>query len=370
VRPQCPRDGIASTVFSYRVMTGRHAFERHRNEANEVPGNRMPGPLRSGKRIADRLRQPGRLKYFKSIAREGLWRAHPDPVTPLHPSWFLEPQSLKLALIRWPTAYDWPNAERWVDTLVAGLRAHVQVDLAELPQPYRNIVMIEVWLNGKRHDVAIDYADRSHIDEAARRNCELYFKMQFLAEGYDDETVVPGGFPPSWPSLYGYLGRLRRVRARQSFTTDVYGRFSAVFAAKTRRRAVELLREQNLFQYGGGFEMVRYGTHLNEVASAKICIDLPGKGDFCFRLIDYLAVGSCVIGPRPSTILHAPLTNGVNVLYCADDLSDLVSLCATYLGREQEREQIARAARVHFDRYLERTQWAAYYLHTVLKRLR
>jgi Glycosyl transferases group 1 len=332
-------------------------------------GGHIHGPLRRAERLANRLRQPGRIDYFQALAREGLWRARPDPVIPLRPSWFLDPEALELARIRWPTVYDWSNAGRWVDTLVAGLNAHTQVDLAELPQPYRNIVMIEVWLNGRRHDVAIDYADRSHIDEAARRNCDLYFKMQFLAAGYDDEAIIPGGFPPSWPSLYRYVGHLRRVRSSQKFTTDVYGRFSAVYAAETRRRAVELLREQKRFQYGGGFEMVRYSAHLNEVAKAKICIDLPGKGDFCFRLIDYLAVGSCVIGPRPSTILHAPLTEGVNVVYCADDLSDLVALCAVHLEREEVREKIAQAARVHFDRYLERTQWAAYYLHAILARL-
>jgi len=323
---------------------------------------------RTAQRVLKRLAAPGLFPRLHSVAREAFWHACPKSVTPLPPSWPLDRDRLRRTIVRWPVAYDWPDAVRWMETLLSGLRTHVQVEFADLPQSYRNIVMIQLWLDGKRHDIAIDYADQSNIDAKCRGNCELYFKMQFLAEGYDDDDVVPGGFPPSWPSLYAYLGRLRRLRARRNFSSDVYGRFSAAYAGETRRRAVELLREQNLFQYEGGLEIIRYSRYLSEVARAKICIDLPGRGDFCFRLIDYLAVGSCVIGPRPSTILHAPQTDRVNVVYCADDLSDLVALCAAYLEREEEREKIAEAAQIHFDRYLESTQWARYYLHTALER--
>jgi hypothetical protein len=219
------------------------------------------------------------------------------------------------------------------------------------------------------HRVAIDYADSSDINETCKQQSDLYFKMQFRASGYDDESVVPGGFPPSGPELYAYLGRLRRIRARRRFTSDVYGRFSPDYASETRRRAIELLQAQDMFGYEGGFEVIRYSRYLTETARAKICIDLPGNGAFCFRLIDCLALGSCIIGPRPAARLHAPLIDGVNVVYCADDLSDLVSLCTRYLEDEEEREAVARAAQLHFDRYLEQTQWAAYYLHTAVRRL-
>ena len=99
--------------------------------------------------------------------------------------------------------------------------------------------------------------------------------MQFLHDGFDEDSVVPGGFWPSWPSLYEYLSRLRRS-------------------------------SRGTFSYQGGLEMVRYSRYLAAAAQAKVGIDLPGLGDLCFRLIDYLAIGSCVIGPRPSTRLHTP----------------------------------------------------------------
>jgi hypothetical protein len=71
--------------------------------------------------------------------------------------------------------------------------------------------------------------------------------------------------------------------------------------------------------------------------------------------IDYLAIGSCVIGPRPSTRLHAALEHGVNIVYCAGDLSDLVPVCEHYVAQFEEHERIAEAARAHLDRYRERT---------------
>jgi hypothetical protein len=44
-------------------------------------------------------------------------------------------------------------------------------------------------------------------------------------------------------------------------------------------------------------------------------------------------------------------------------------LCERYLAHHDDRERIADAARTHFDRYLERTNWAAYYLHTAVRLL-
>jgi hypothetical protein len=320
--------------------------------------------VRAGFRPSDAA--PTRLKAH---LREAFWRARPRPIAPLPPSWPLERERLEDARILWPTAYDWPDTSRWVESLLAGFRTFVPVHLADVPQPYRHVVVLQLEIDGSRHEIAIDYADDSRLNEECRRRCGLYFKMQFLSSGYADDSVVPGGFPPSWPSLYDYLGRLREIRGQRRFASDVYGRFNAEPAPQTRREAVRLLSEQRRFTYEGGLRVLRYSRYLTDIARSKVCVDLPGYGDFCFRLIDYLAIGSCVIGRRPSTSLHAPLTHGVNIVYCADDLSDLVELCDYYSNHRDEREHIAEEARAHFDRFLERTQWAAYYLHTAIQHL-
>jgi hypothetical protein len=300
-----------------------------------------------------------------AIIHDAAWRARPAPVPPRPPSW---PVDENIRVI-WPSAYEWADAKRWLGSLVDGLRAHVDLVIEPLSQPYRHVVLFHLEKDGTRHELAVDYRDSSDVAAECVRRVELYFKMQFREDDYDDGTVVPGGFPPSWPRVYSYLGRLRRLRDRRPFTSDVYGRFSSGWAVETRSRAVELLRRQQRVRYCGGFEVVRYNRYLAELARAKVCIDLPGVGELCFRLLDYLAVGSCVIGPRPRNRLHVPLTHGENVVYCADDLSDLVPLCEYYVEHDEERERIAKAAREHFDRYLERTQWAAYYLATAGARI-
>jgi glycosyltransferase involved in cell wall biosynthesis len=190
--------------------------------------------------------------------------------------------------------------------------------------------------------------------------------MQYALGGYGRPHLVPGGYVPADPALYTYLGRLRALRDRRDYAHDVYGRFSLDYAPAVRQRAHELLSRQPHFQYEGSLQRVRYSRFLREVARSRICIDLPGNGDFCFRLIDYLAVGACIIGPRHGTALPVPLIEGEHIIYAKDDLSDLVDLCRQYLADDERREAISRNARRLFDDHLHRRSLAAYYLHTIL----
>jgi hypothetical protein len=167
--------------------------------------------------------------------------------------------------------------------------------------------------------------------------------------------------------FYKHLGWLRALQDRSEPRFDVYGRFGAQFATETRRKAVGLLEKQTSFRYEGGLKTVRYSRFLKEAALSEVCIDLPGNGDFCFRLIDYLAVGACVIALRHRTTLPAPLLDREHIVYTKDDLSDLVDLCRYYLDHPQERKRIRAAGRSYFDRYLHREQLARYYLHEALR---
>jgi hypothetical protein len=38
-----------------------------------------------------------------------------------------------------------------------------------------------------------------------------------------------------------------------------------------------------------------YTQYLREIADSRVCIDLPGEGPFTYRLVEYLAIGSCII---------------------------------------------------------------------------
>ncbi len=224
--------------------------------------------------------------------------------------------------------------------------------------------MFQIRLDGDVHDVAVDYSDYAEYDEALLDAVPLYFKMQCPDEA--DPRVLPGGFGPRSRQIYWYLKRLRGLRAKRAFKFDVYGRFGADRAEDVRSRAVAMLAAQDRFAYEGGLKLRAYPSYLRDIAGARVCIDLPGNGPLCFRRFDYLAVGSCVIGPRPPVRFPEEPADRREVVYCRDDLSDLVDLCEIYLADHSAREMIAANARAHFDRFLHPRQLGAYYIRTAL----
>jgi Glycosyl transferases group 1 len=308
--------------------------------------------------VAQHLRALGHMGV--AVAGSG----HDLPSSP--PSWPVTPEQRRRVAIRWPAAYEWLPAETWVGSLGSSLGGLVALTRAEIAQPYEGVVLIEVDVDGERHEVAIDYFDRSRLLEEVAGRCPLVFKMQYDWGGYGFPHVVPGGYVPGRAQIYRYLPALRRIRDRSTPRFEVYGRFGNRHAQEVRRPALELLSTQERFRFEGSFAIRPYAAYLWETAVSRVCIDLAGNGDMCHRLIDYLAVGCCVVRPRPRTTLHAALTDGVNVRFASPDLSDLVDICAALLSDDAGRDRIALAAREHFDRYLRSDQLAGYYVDRCL----
>jgi hypothetical protein len=167
--------------------------------------------------------------------------------------------------------------------------------------------------------------------------------------------------------LYSRLGGARRIRAATRPRPVVYGRFTP--NNDVRRRAVALLEAQTRFPVEGGLGRRRYGRHLADSAHAAVCLDLAGHGPLCFRLIDYLAVGCCVVTTDGDASLHVPLEDGVHVAYVSQDLSNLVDVCEELLGDAERQVRMRAAAADYFDRYLESRQLASYYLSEIVSAL-
>jgi hypothetical protein len=309
------------------------------------------------------------LQALREKAVEAAMRTLASGPSVENEEWRVEPEELKEVSIRWPSAYQWPTARLWVDTLFYGLKKRVPFETVQLPQPFRGTVMFQLVRRGRVADIALDYSDYPEINEESARQAAVYFKMQHLREGYRRENVLPGGYVCDSRKIYLHLARLRRLRDKREFEFDVYGRFSTEFARDTRRRAVGILSEQKAFGFEGGLKKVGYLEFLKETARARVCIDLPGEGDFCFRLINYLAIGACVVGPRHRTILNVPLVDGVHIAHTKDDLSDLVEVCRFYVENEEAREEMCRASRRFFERHLHMDNLTAYYLRSCLDRL-
>jgi hypothetical protein len=310
---------------------------------------------------------------------EMLLRFRPEHRSGSEVSFPVDQAVLSGAYIDWPSQYDYRYADLWVRDLKEGFATYLPVNTVRLraaegatdPKP----VTFNLIVGGKEFRVAIDYCDyMDRLYEEELRNSLAYFKMQYRRTGYQADTpyyekIVPGGYVNGGAHFYRYINHIRSVADSGVFAADVYGRFSTEFARHTRETAHLLLREQKHFTYRGGLILNRYFKFLNDCAEARICLDLPGNGDFCFRLVDYLAIGCCVISARHQTRFPVELENAKNIVYIPRDLSGLVETCRYYLKHDTKREAIRSEARSYFDRYLHREQLTSYYLLECVKRL-
>jgi Glycosyl transferases group 1 len=336
----------------------------------------------AGRSRAARVLTPHRRRLlasrgtYRNLAIDAAWSLRRDPSPPVPLSWPLDPQRLAGVAVRWPAHYRSHSAglqparesrmARRLASLRTAMATMVRCEVADVPQPFPSVVVLEVIVDGVRHEVAIDQSPYLDVDVECAERCLVYFKRHFRTEGYPQANVVPGGFAPlKHESLERHLHQLRRP-GRVSY--DVYGRFSPHFSPVVRGRVLELLTEQKRFGFEGGPSLTLYTEYLRDIASSRICIDVPGEGPLSYRLVEYLAVGTCIVGYPHRARLHVPLVDRVHVVYAREDLTDLVDLCARYLDDPAERARLTRNARDYYDRYLHRDQLSAYHLHSVLER--
>lgn len=266
------------------------------------------------------------------------------------------------AVVEWPVNYDWTHAGLWVDDIASAFGEYASVRRVVLPQLFARVLVFNVLRDGVRRTVAIDYADSPDIDEKCAGSVTAYFKMQYRRGGYGRRNVLPGGYVPGNSSLYAYLDAVRDIRAQQQFRSDVFGRFGCAFAADVRTKAVRALIGASDIHFQGGLRPVRYSRYLKEIAQARVCVDLPGNGPLCFRLVDYLAVGACIVAVRHECELPAGLRDGEHLVYVRPDLSDLVQTCRELLRDEATRARLSANAQRFFDQQLHRRVLTRYYL--------
>jgi len=318
----------------------------------------------------------GLSQRMRTAAKGALFALQqPARDAPLH----IDPCELRGVAIRWPAVLQWAPAKSWVEPLFYGLRARIPVTVHDIPQRLGGAVVIELCRGARVHRVALnysDYPDLVHLgkDQGSSPALALEFKMQFRNGGYGNDNILPGGFVPGAfvfdsARIDWHVRGARRVRDRRQFHYDVYGRFGLGFATEIRTRALQVLQNQSRVRFYGGGSKVSFREFLREIAGARVCLDLPGNGPFCFRLVNYLAVGACVISPPHSVAMPVPLVDRTHIVYTRPDMSDLVDLCEQYVNDDDAREAVMTAARDYYRRHLYWRSLSDYYLRTMLDRL-
>jgi glycosyltransferase involved in cell wall biosynthesis len=301
---------------------------------------------------------------WQALAAEQAWRLR----RPCPPACNARQATHATTTIYWPTEYQHFDATSFVRPLREGLGKLATLEPQPIPQPYEGIVILGVSYGDVTFSVAVDYYDYPVINEDCLKHVSIYFKMQHRRAGYGDPKIFPGGYVAARRSLYDHYCRLRELR-RSDPKFDVYGRFGLRSSAEIRSRAVAILQSESRFEFTGGTSLALYMQSLREAARARVCIDMPGNGPFCHRLVDYLAMGCCIVAPRHDAIMHAELRDREHIVYCRSDLADLADICAHYIDDKQARRRIELNASRFFDEHLYPTRLASYYLQTLTERL-
>lgn len=303
-----------------------------------------------------------------SRVRQGLHEARLVAEGRVVPGPRVEAEATPGVEVVWPTSYGWPMFSAWMDSLRSGFEALGPIsEGAPLDAP-RHVVPVRFRVGGTERLVAFDVGDDMSIPDENPGRYFLYFKMQFDRAGYPHANVVPGGYVPFGNGLYRCLGPLRRIRDRRDYLFDVHGRFGTGAGYDRRKVALDALAAQRSFRFEGGFRMMRHSSFLTEVARSRVCVDLPGNGDFCFRLVDYLSVGSCVVAWRHRTRLPAELEDGRHLVLVEHSGEAVVEACERLLAEPARAERMALEARAYFDRHLHRSAMAARILRVVSER--
>jgi hypothetical protein len=271
--------------------------------------------------------------------------------------------------VRWPTRYESPFAHCFTDPIREGLAALATVEPADIAQHHHGVVVTEMSDGGPAVRVAYDWEDLPAVKAACADEVDVYFKLQYQRGGYPGHAnIVPGGYVTDALFLYRNWCRLRRLRSTREPNCDVFARFGMRAGAPLRRAALELLAADGRIAFRGGTRTTLHKRYLAEMARARVCVDLPGRGPFCCRLVEGLAMGCCFVAVRHGAELPRQLRDGVEIVYCADDLSDLADLCHGLARDPERRRAIGCAAARFFDENLHPVSLAAYHLRVAFPR--
>lgn len=191
------------------------------------------------------------------------------------------------------------------------------------------------------------------------RPFDMIFKREYLPETSYEKYVVPLPFSFNSQVIPNISGRLKYEVA-----------FWAVESHPIRSKALALLEDQfDCRENGTGRNQVfskydRKGDkYLQELAHCKIALNFRGGGWDTLRYWEVPAVGRFLISQKPKIVIPNNFKDHESIVFCEDDLSDLLEKCDHYLKHEAQRERIAKKALSHLNMYHTDIKRADYILN-------
>jgi hypothetical protein len=183
-----------------------------------------------------------------------------------------------------------------------------------------------------------------------KRPFNLIFKREYHLGTDLGKIVIP------FPFSFNLNAVNNLAKESQRFKYDVS--FWATESNVIRTEVFKLIKDRfdctkNGSVIGKGFLSYnrRGDEYLKEIQSCKIVLNFKGSGWDTLRYWEVSACSRFLISGKPNIIIPNSFTNGENIIYCKDDLSDLLELCDYYLENEEAREKIAKNAFSHLKKY-------------------
>jgi len=218
---------------------------------------------------------------------------------------------------------------------------------------------------GDREEIGGDLArlGKNNLFEEARaaRDFNLIFKREYLEGNYYPDNIKPLPF--------GFnFSRLPSLPNEQKYQVT----FWAVESHPIRTQALQLLQNN--------FDCTKNGTTLNqtfkkykrkgkfylqELASSNMALNFRGGGWDTLRYWEIPAVSRLMISQKPAIVIPNNFEHNKHAVFCKDDLTDLIDLCAYFLKENKKREAIAQAGHNHAVNYHSDLARAKYILQTI-----
>ncbi|MFH1898659.1 MAG: glycosyltransferase [Candidatus Desantisbacteria bacterium] len=208
-------------------------------------------------------------------------------------------------------------------------------------------------------------AKREHFEElfnkaASFKPFNLIFKREYIKDKDYAKNVFP--FPMSFKSIHN----LKMVAKKYNVT------FWAVESHEIRIKAMRLLMDKYDCNDNGtilGQKFKRYKrkglAYLSELSASKIALNFRGVGWDTLRYWEIPGMKTFMITGHPKIVIPNNFVDREHVVYCKDDLGDLIPLIDYYLQNEKERETIAKNAQKHLSKYHTHIQRAEYFMEIV-----